>query len=96
MLLLIPLYGIFNNGIFAVFVPYFSELYPTKLRTTGAGFCFNAARIVSAAGPYLAGRLVVEFSGSYALAATVIAAIYLLGLIVGWIAPETRGQPLPE
>ncbi|MCC7104684.1 MAG: MFS transporter [Chloroflexi bacterium] len=96
MLLLVPLFGVFNNGIFAVFVPYFSELYPTKLRTTGAGFCFNAARIVSAAGPYVAGLLVVAFSGSFALAATVIAAIYLLGLIVGWIAPETRGQPLPE
>jgi MFS family permease len=96
LLLLIPLYAMVNNGIFAVFVPYFSELYPTNLRTTGAGFCFNAARIVSSSGPYLSGILVGVYGGSFALTAATVAVIYVLGLGVGWLAPETLGQPLPE
>jgi len=96
LLLLIPLYAMVNNGIFAVFVPYFSELYPTNLRTTGAGFCFNAARIVSSSGPYLSGILLGVYSGSFALTAATLAVIYLLGIGVGWLAPETLGQPLPE
>ena len=96
LLLLIPLYALVNNGIFAVFVPYFSELYPTNLRTTGAGFCFNAARIVSSSGPYLSGILVGVYGGSFALTAATVAVIYVLGLGVGWLAPETLGQPLPE
>jgi MFS family permease len=96
LLILVPLFGIVNNGIFAVFVPYFSELYPTRLRTTGAGFCFNAARVVSSSGPYVSGLLVGFYSGSFALAATTVAAIYVLGLLVAWMAPETKGEPLPE
>jgi MFS family permease len=96
LLLLIPLYAMVNNGIFAVFVPYFSELYPTNLRTTGAGFCFNAARIVSSSGPYLSGILVGVYGGSFALTAATVAVIYVFGLGVGWFAPETLGQPLPE
>lgn len=96
LLLLIPLYAMVNNGIFAVFVPYFSELYPTNLRTTGAGFCFNAARIVSSSGPYLSGILVGVYGGSFALTAATVAVIYVFGLGAGWFAPETLGQPLPE
>jgi len=96
LLLLVPLLAVFNNGIYAVFTPYLAELYPTKLRTTGAGFCFNAARIISASGPFLSGLLVGLYAGSFAMAAATVALIYLLGLAAGWLAPETKGRPLPE
>jgi hypothetical protein len=36
------------------------------------------------------------FEGSYAKAGTTISLIYLLGLVLIWFAPETKGQPLPE
>jgi hypothetical protein len=41
--------GLFQ-GVFALFTMYLPPLFPTLLRTTGAGFCYNIGRIVSAMG----------------------------------------------
>lgn len=92
---LLPLLGFFNNGIFTGFAIYLPELYPTSLRATGAGFCFNVGRILAATGPFLTGYLVTVLGG-FGRAASAIALIYLLGLVIVWFAPETRGRPLPE
>jgi hypothetical protein len=44
-----PLIG-FCQGAFALFTMYLPPLFPTLLRTTGAGFCFNIGRITAAFG----------------------------------------------
>jgi hypothetical protein len=36
------------------------------------------------------------FHGSYPQAGATISLIYAVGLFVVWLAPETRGKPLPE
>lgn len=95
VLVLLPLLGFFNNGIFSGFAIYLPELYPTALRATGAGFCFNAGRILAAAGPFLTGYL-VSVLGSFGRAASAIAGIYVLGLVMVLFARETRGRLLPE
>jgi len=95
VLLLLPLLGFFNNGIFSGFPIYLPELFPTRIRATGAGFCFNAGRVLASMGPFLTGVLVVAL-GSFGRAASAIALIYLLGLLILPFAPETRGRPLPE
>ena len=95
VLVLLPLLGFFNNGIFSGFPIYLPELYPTGLRATGAGFCFNAGRVLASVGPFLTGFLVAEL-GTFGRAASAIALIYLLGILVLAWAPETRGRPLPE
>jgi MFS family permease len=95
VLLLLPLLGFFNNGIFSGFPIYLPELYPTRLRATGAGFCFNVGRVLASAGPFLTGFLVTALGG-FGRAASVIALIYLVGLLILPFAPETKGQPLPE
>ena len=95
VLLLLPLLGFFNNGIFSGFPIYLPELYPTRLRATGAGVCFNAGRIVAAVGPFLTGLLEHRL-GSLGRAASAIALIYLVGLLILPFAPETRGKPLPD
>ncbi len=95
VLLLLPVLGFFNNGIFSGFPIYFPELYPTRLRATGAGFCFNVGRVLASAGPFLTGFLVTAL-GSFGRAASAIALIYLLGLIILPFAPETKGRALPE
>ena len=59
-LMLLPLLGFFNNGIFSGFPIYLPELYPTRLRATGAGFCFNAGRVLASASPFLTGWLVTD------------------------------------
>ena len=95
VLLLLPLLGFFNNGIFSGFPIYLPELYPTAIRATGAGFCFNVGRLLASAGPFLTGSLVATLGG-FGRAASAIALIYLLGLLILPFAPETLGQPLPE
>ncbi len=95
VLLLLPVLGFFNNGIFSGFPIYLPELYPTRLRATGAGFCFNAGRVLASLGPFLTGFLVTAL-GTFGQAASTVALIYLLGLAVLPFAPETRGQPLPD
>ncbi|MBI4401685.1 MAG: MFS transporter [Nitrospirae bacterium] len=95
VLLLLPILGFFNNGIFSGFPIYLPELYPTRLRATGAGFCFNAGRVLASTGPFLTGFLVATL-GSFGRAASAIALIYVVGLAVLPFAPETRGRPLPE
>jgi MFS family permease len=95
ILLLLPILGFFNNGIFSGFPIYLPELYPTRIRATGAGFCFNAGRVLASIGPFLTGFLVATL-GSVGRAASAIALIYLLGLLILPFAPETRGKPLPE
>jgi MFS family permease len=94
VLLLLPLLGFFNNGIFSGFPIYLPELYPTRIRATGAGFCFNIGRVLASAGPFLTGYLVAA-SGSFGRAASVVAVIYLAGLLILPFAPETKGKPLP-
>jgi MFS family permease len=95
VLLLLPLLGFFNNGIFSGFPVYLPELYPTRIRATGAGFCFNAGRVLASTGPFLTGLLVAAL-GSFGRAASAIGLIYLVGLLLLPFAPETRGKPLPE
>jgi MFS family permease len=89
--LLLPFLGFFSNGIFSGFPVYFPEIFPTRIRATGAGFCFNAGRIFAASGPFLTGYLVLHL-GTFARAASLIALIYVLGLLVLPFARETKGK----
>lgn len=95
VLMLLPLLGFFNNGIFSGFPIYLPELYPTRLRATGAGFCFNAGRVLASASPFLTGWLVTTL-GTFGRAASTVALIYVIGLIVLLFAPETKGRRLQD
>jgi MFS family permease len=88
-------YGYFVIGGFGTFAVYLPELFPTRVRATGQGFCWNAARSATAIGPLVAGWLVAEF-GSFPAAAAAVAFAYVVGAIVIWFGPETRGVPLED
>ena len=77
---------------------YLPELFPTRVRATGQGFSYNAGRAIAAAGALSTGFLMSEevFHESYDQAGAAISLIYVIGLVVIWFAPETRGQRLPE
>lgn len=92
---LAPIMGFFTLGIFSGYTVYFPELFPTRLRTTGCGFCYNAARILAAGAPLALGGLGAALGG-YAPAATVVSFIYVFGFLGAWMGPETRGKGLPE
>lgn len=84
---------------------YLPELFPTVMRATCQGFAFNFGRILAAIGtlqmssllPYYQGFTTYSgIQGGYAVACSSLTAIYLLGMVLIWFAPETKGQPLPE
>jgi MFS family permease len=95
LLVLLPVFGFFAQGIHAGYAVYFPELFPTHLRATGAGFCFNTGRILAA--PVLI-WLSAWMKSTFALpiAVSVLGMFFLLGLIVLRFLPETRDQELPE
>ena len=82
--------GFCANAMFAPTGAFFAELFPTAVRGTGQGFCYNLGRGVGALFPALVGILSAKLSlgiaiGIYAAGAYGVAIIALLFL------PETKG-----
>lgn len=75
---------------------YFPELFPTRVRATGQGLSYNFGRIFAAVGALTQGQLVAAFEGSYSRAGAIVTLVYLVGMVLIWFAPETKGKPLPE
>jgi MFS transporter, SHS family, sialic acid transporter len=86
---------------------YLPELFRTNVRATGQGFSFNFGRILAAIGVLQVGNLLKLFSEDqviagftiphgHPLACSVICLVYVIGMVIIWFAPETKGQPLPE
>jgi MFS family permease len=94
--------GFCTLGPFSAYTVYFPELYPTRLRATGCGFCYNCARVLAAGAPWVLGALSRHFAEAHGpdmgfrIAAGIVACIYVVGLVGLAIAPETKGKPLPE
>jgi len=98
---MIPILGFCNLLVFGGYSIYFPELYPTRLRSSGVGFCYNVGRVIAALGPFTLGSLTVVFRNAgfdspFRAAAISLSSIYLLGVVTIAFAPETRGNPLPE
>lgn len=96
LLWLLPLVNFFAIGVSAAFVLYFPELFPARIRATGAGLAYNVGRVLSIPVPILTGKLIADFGGSVATGVVLSGAVYLIGLAALPFAPETRGEPLPE
>jgi MFS family permease len=91
--------GLSVFGVFGSFTYYLPELFPTRLRATGSGFCYNIGRVVAAAGPYVVGSVAAAGAGSPSVilnALFAVAFVPLVGLLlIPWVV-ETRGQTLPQ
>jgi SHS family sialic acid transporter-like MFS transporter len=74
---------------------YLPELFPTRFRATAQGLAFNSGRILAAGGAMAGGHLVAIW-GDLGRMSAALCLIYLLGMVVIWFAPETKGKPLPE
>jgi len=90
------LIGLTVFGVFGSFTYYLPELFPTRLRGTGAGFCYNIGRIVASAGPFIVGSIAAKGTGTAIVTLFYVGFIPALGLlIVPWIV-ETKGRTLAD
>ena len=91
---MLPLMGFATLSCFAGYSIYFPEIFPTRLRGTGVGFCYNTVRYLAAPFPLLLGWLVTLMP--FRTVAVMMCSIYLVGIVALIWAPETKGKPLPE
>jgi len=105
-----PLLGLGTLTIFGGYSIYFPELFPTRLRATGVGFCYNTARYVAATAPFTLGLLTTVYidwhptllsslgsiDSPFRYAAFTVAGVFVVGLLVLPFAPETKDKALPE
>lgn len=89
--------GISVNGVFGSFPFYLTELFPTRIRATGAGFCYNIGRVVAAGGPFIVGTI-----ASFGSVSSTFQALFWIGFIpliglcfMPWVI-ETKGQVIAD
>jgi MFS family permease len=88
--------GVTVFGVFGAFSFYLPELFPTRLRGTGAGFCYNAGRIITAAFPFAVGWSIRSgINPLQVLSYVAIAPAIGVVLILAGLAVETREKPQP-
>lgn len=91
--------GISVFGVFGSFTYYLPELFPTRLRATGSGFCYNIGRVFAAIGPFLVGAIASRGANALDTALQVlfwVGFIPLLGLaFMPWVI-ETKGRVLAD
>lgn len=87
--------GFCANGIFAPMGPFLTELFPTSIRGTAQGFCFNAGRALGALFPTLVGYLSATMDLGEAIGLFTIGA-YVLLIAAALLLPETNGMDLSE
>ena len=98
--------GGITASFYGWFPLYLPELFPTSIRATSQGFAYNFGRVLSAIGTLQTATLIALFGGdmpkaqiethAFPNAGAALAGIYLAGLFLIWLGPETKGQPLPE
>lgn len=86
--------GLTVFGVFGSFTYYLPELFPTRLRGTGAGFCYNIGRVVAAVGPFMVGAIAARGTSAAVDVLFYVGFIPLLGLAFMPWAIETRGRVL--
>jgi MFS family permease len=97
---MVPVMGFCQLSLFGGYAIYLPELFPTRFRSTGTSFCYNAGRLLAALGPSLLGVLTdVVYKDSaepFRYAGVTMCSVFLLGTLALPFLPETKGQPLPE
>ncbi len=92
--LFLPVFGFLTLGMHAGYAVYFPELFPTRLRGAGGGFCFNVGRLVAAPILFLGGWMQKDWHFTLPTTAALLALLFLPGTLVLLATPETRGQDL--
>jgi MFS family permease len=92
LLALSPVVGFLGHGYFSLFGALLAELFPSAIRATAQGACYNIGRAVSALAPFAIGAAADRMGYGAALALT--SGFYVAGLGLVFLLPETRGRDL--
>jgi MFS family permease len=99
--------GTFTASFYGWLPLYLPELFSTNVRATGQGFSFNFGRVLAAIGALQTGSLMglfktdvnvagIVINSGHPAACSTISLIYVAGMLLIWLAPETKGKPLPD
>ncbi|HEY2573971.1 MAG TPA: MFS transporter, partial [Verrucomicrobiaceae bacterium] len=80
------------QGVFGLFTMCLPPLFPTLLRTTGAGFCYNFGRIIAAAGTVYFGLTAAGKVGDYARALYYAGFLFLPAALIALLLPEENDE----
>lgn len=90
----IPILGL-GGADFAMFTVWLPEQYPTEIRATAFAFCTTMSRFVAVAGTFVIGYAIASaHTIGWPLALTAVP--FVFGLRLAYLAPETKGEVLPE
>ncbi|HTU67434.1 MAG TPA: MFS transporter [Steroidobacteraceae bacterium] len=91
--------GLTVFGVFGSFPFYLPELYPTRLRSTGSGFCYNIGRVITAGGVFAVGAIAQGAKGDPGV---ILKTLFVIGfvpivglLLLRWVI-ETRDERMPD
>lgn len=91
--------GLTVFGVFGSFTYYLPELFPTRLRATGAGFTYNVGRLIAAFGPFLVGSIAAAGTNALDSAMSVlfwVGIVPILGIFLLPFVIETKGRELTD
>jgi MFS family permease len=91
--ILLLIFGFWTLGMHAGYAIYFPELFPTRIRSLGAGFCFNCGRIAAAV-VLILNAVIRNYSVPLETAGTALSFLFLLGVLIIYFGPETKGTTL--
>jgi len=94
MFVFLPILGL-GGANFAVFTIWLPEQYPTRMRATAFAFTTTLSRWFAAVGTFLIGYG-IHATGSLTIPISLTAVVFVLGIAMVRLAPETRGQVLPD
>ncbi|MEN3930823.1 MFS transporter [Microvirga sp. W0021] len=85
LLIMGPVYAFFTAFV-GLMGSYFPDLFPTRVRTIGAGFCFNVGRGLSAFAPFFMGVIATQYS--FATGLMICSAFFGIAAIVMFALPN--------
>ena len=87
--------GGLQAGLASAMLPAFAELFPTRIRGAGQGFCLSGGRGLGAVVPTAVGYLSLTLSLGYAMGCCALAG-YMLAFAAVCLLPETSGADLHD
>ena len=92
LLFLGPMVAFFGTGYFSGFGAVVAELYPTTIRATAAGVCYNVGRIASAAAPFVVGSMAA--TQGFGIAFAVVGSAFFVAALLWFGIPNTGNKEL--